>query len=502
MTSPKMLFHLLSRRTPPAFSFHYQVYPPNPHYFLQFHRLTTAPPTPPPRDAALAKLILSSDPQTLTQTLQDPTIQWTSDLVNRTLKRLSNHGPKALHFFKTVDRHHSLSSSDSFDLAIDIAARMRDYKAVWALMARMRARRIGPGPKTFAIVAERYVAAGKPDRAVKVFLSMQEHGCVQDLNSFNTILDVLCKSKRVEMAYNLFKALKSRFKADCVSYNIIANGWCLIKRTPMALEVLKEMVERGLEPSLTTYNTMLKGYFRAGQIKEAWEFFLQMKRRKCGIDVVTYTTLVHGFGCAGEIERARRIFDEMVKEGVLPSVATYNALIQVLCKKDSVENAILVFEEMLRKGYAPNSTTYNVIIRGLCHAGEMDRALTFVERMKDGDECEPNVQTYTIVIRYFCDAGEIEKGLDVFEKMGSGNCLPNLDTYNILISAMFVRKKSDDLLVAGRLLVEMVDRGFLPRKLTFNRVLDGLLLTGNQSFAKEILRLQTRCARLPRQFKL
>ena len=90
----------------------------------------------------------------------------------------------------------------------------------------------------------------------------------------------------------------------------------------------------------------------------------------------------------------------------------------------------------------------------------------------------------------------------MFEKMGSGVCLPNLDTFNVLISAMFVRKKSDDLLVAGKLLIEMVERGFLPRKFTLNRVLNGLLLTGNQGFAKEILRLQSRCGRLPRQFKL
>lgn len=368
-------------------------------------------------------------------------------------------------------------------------------------MARMRTRRLGPSSKTFAIIAERYVAAGKPDRAVKVFLSMHEHGCPQDLNSFNTILDVLCKSKRVEMAHKLFKDCRSRFKADSVSYNIIANGWCLIKRTPKALEVLEEMLKRGLDTNLTTYNIMLKGYLRAGQTKEAWEFFCQMKKRKCEIDVITYTTLVHGFGVVGEIRKARKIFDEIVAEGVLPSVATYNALIQVLCKKDSVENAIIVFEDMVRKGYTPNSITYTVLIRGLCHAGEMERAIEFTNRMKD-DECEPNVQIYNIVIRYFCDAGEIDKGLNFYEKMGSGNCLPNMDTYNILISAMFVRKKSDDLLVAGKLLMEMIDRGFLPRKFTFNRVLDGLLLTGNQAFAEEILRLQSRCGRLPLQFKL
>ena len=54
---------------------------------------------------------------------------------------------------------------------------------------------------------------------------------------------------------------------------------------------------------------------------------------------------------------------------------------------------------------------------------------------------------------------------------------------------MFVRKKSNDLLVAGKLF-------------TFNRVLNGLLLTGNQGFSKELLRMQNRCGYLPHQFKL
>lgn len=92
---------------------------------------------------------------------------------------------------------------------------------------------------------------------------MHEHGCFQDLASFNTILDVLCKSKRVEKAYELFRALRGRFSVDTVTYNVILNGWCLIKRTPKALEVLKEMVERGINPNLTTYNTMLKGFFQS-----------------------------------------------------------------------------------------------------------------------------------------------------------------------------------------------------------------------------------------------
>ncbi|KAF6143257.1 hypothetical protein GIB67_039040 [Kingdonia uniflora] len=457
--------------------------------------------TPSQEDTIIAELILKNNSKT--QLVEHcRRTQWSPDLVDRVLKRLWNHGPKAIEFFKFIDRHPSYAhSGSSFDHVIDICGRLRDYKTMWDLVKEMCKRRIGPTPKTFAIVIERFISAGKSDRAVKTFLAMHEYGCPQDLCSFNTLLDLLCKSKRVEMAYGFFKVFRRRFRADTVSYNVIANGWCLIKKTSKALEVLEEMVERGLEPTVSTYNILLKGFFQASQIKQAWDFFLQMKKRGCEIDVVTYTTVIHGFGVAGEIDKAKKIFNEMIKQGCLPTVPTYNALIGVLCKKDDVENAIVVFEEMVRKGYVPNTTTYNVIIRGLCHRGEMDRALDFMGRMKD-DECEPNVQTYNIVIRYFCDTGEIEKALEVFENMCNGECLPNLDTYNVLISAMFVRKKADDLLVAGRLLLEMVERGFTPREFTFNRILNGLLVTGNQGFAKEILRVQSQYGKLPRKFKL
>lgn len=276
------------------------------------------------------------------------------------------------------------------------------------------------------------------------------------------------------------------------------------------MEVMKEMVEAGIEPTMTSYNILLAGFFRAGQVREGWGFFLQMKKRgkeegeraRCRPDVVSYTTVVHGLGMDGQIERARKVFDGMIGEGILPTVATYNALIQVICKKGSVEDAILVFNKMVERGYTPNIITYNLVIRGLCHAGEMKRGMEFLERMRV-EECEPNVQTYTILIRYWFEEGEIEKGLELFETMEKkGGCLPNLDTYNVIISAMFVRKRAEDMLVAGKMVAEMVERGHMPRRFMFNRVLNGLLLTGNQGFAKELLRMQDKFGRLRMEFRL
>lgn len=209
--------------------------------------------------------------------------------------------------------------------------------------------------------------------------------------------------------------------------------------------------------------------------------------------------MVHGLGIAGDIDKARKVFDEMLGEGCLPSVATYNALVQVICKKGKVEDALKVFDGMLAKGYVPNSITYNLVIRGLCHAGETARAMEFLNRVEEEDDRRTNVQSYNIVVRYLMEDGEMEKGLEVFERMKrKGRCLPNLDTYNVIISGMFKRKRPEDVVVAGKMVVEMVERGFLPRRFMFNKVLNGLLMTGNQRFARELLRLQERHKHLNR----
>ncbi|GJT87428.1 pentatricopeptide repeat-containing protein, partial [Tanacetum coccineum] len=104
------------------------------------------------------------------------------------------------------------------------------------------------------------------------------------------------------------------------------------------------------------------------------------------------------------------------------------------------------FLEMKRQKCEMDVVTYTTV---------MDKAIEYLDRMKH-DECEPNVQTYNVIVRYYCDKGEIKKSLNVFKRMGTGECLPNLDLYNILINRMFGMKRFDDLVMARKLLIEMV----------------------------------------------
>jgi hypothetical protein len=65
-----------------------------------------------------------------------------------------------------------------------------------------------------------------------LLFSMHRFSCFLDPHPFNTILDV-CKSKWDEIDYNSFKVFRYRFEVDCVSYNVIVNGWlCDEKNNP------------------------------------------------------------------------------------------------------------------------------------------------------------------------------------------------------------------------------------------------------------------------------
>ncbi|ERM94418.1 hypothetical protein AMTRI_Chr04g189960 [Amborella trichopoda] len=427
---------------------------------------------------------------------------WTPQLITQTLKSLWNDGPKAFLLFTHLSKTHQSLTLESFDLIIDILGRMRDFKKLWSLVSEMPRHGLHPSHKTFAIIMERYVSAGKADRAIRAFSLMQIHGCPPNLQAFNTLLDILCKSKRVERAQELFRALRHRFKPDTITYNILADGWCIVRKTQMAVRVFREMVELDLSPSLSTYNILLKGFFRTGELTSAWSFFVEMKKRGCVPDAITYTTLVHGFGMAGDLDKACKIFEGVKEKGCLPNVATYNAMIMVLCKKGPLERAKLIFSEMENKGYEPNLTTYNLLIRAFSHDGrDMEGALGLLERMREKG-CTPSVQTHNILMRSFCEIGEVERAFEVWERMEGEGCFGNLDSYNVMLSALCVNERREEFLRAGKMVVEMVERGHVPQRLVFTRVVNGLLLTGNQGFAKELLRVQSQCKRLCREIRL
>jgi pentatricopeptide repeat protein len=102
----------------------------------------------------------------------------------------------------------------------------------------------------------------------------------------------------------------------------------------------------------------------------------------------------------------------------------------------------------------------------------VDGALKLYKKMKEEGLCMPSIHTYNILVGMFLKLNrmEIVKGLwDDMSEYGEG---PDLDSYTMLIHGLCEKQKWRQ---ACQFFVEMIERGFLPRKVTFETLYRGLI---------------------------
>jgi len=62
-----------------------------------------------------------------------------------------------------------------------------------------------------------------------------------------------------------------------------------------AVELLTEMMARGLAPDKIHYTCLINGYYLKGEIQSALQIFKRMLKESIKLDVVTYNALISGF---------------------------------------------------------------------------------------------------------------------------------------------------------------------------------------------------------------
>ncbi|KAG5064602.1 hypothetical protein JHK85_005785 [Glycine max] len=107
--------------------------------------------------------------------------------------------------------------------------------------------------------------------------------------------------------------------ADTVIYTILIDGYCRNGNVAEALNVRKEMVERGVFADYYTLTTLFMG--------RALGLFETLTQRS----LVTYNTLMDGFCKIGEMEKAKELWCDMVSRGILPSYVSFSILMNGFC---------------------------------------------------------------------------------------------------------------------------------------------------------------------------
>ncbi|KAL5717388.1 hypothetical protein ACHQM5_010396 [Ranunculus cassubicifolius] len=462
------------------------------HDSRQSTDLNSEPPKPslppfqisPQADTISRLLIEHHNPfHTMESSLQLNGINLSSNLVHQTLIRLKNVSKIALGFFIWA-KEHPIYEHDcvSYNIMIDILGKVRQFDVAWQLIVEMDQRDVTPNSKTFGVLIRRLIAAGRTRQAIRTFDDMESFVEKEvDLDDFGYLLDTLCKYGYVKVATELFNKRKFRFKPDVKIYTILIYGWCKMNRPQMAERFFKEISECGLEPNVVTYNVLLNGICRKSSlhpdmrfetvIRAAEELLEEMQRRGIEPDVTSYSIVLHVYSRAHKPQLSLDKLNFMKEKGIFPTIATYTSVIKCLCSCDRMEDAEKLLDEMVSNGVSPSPATYNCFFKEYKGRKDAETALKLYRKMGESS-CLPSMHTYNVLIAMFSKLNIMDTVKEIWEDMKVSGVGPDLDSYTLLIHGLCEKQKWRE---ACQYFVEMIEKGFLPQKITFETLYKGLI---------------------------
>ncbi|KAL2225457.1 pentatricopeptide repeat-containing protein At2g13420, mitochondrial-like [Sesamum indicum] len=416
-------------------------------------------------------------------------------LVHQTLHRLKHHSKIALAFFEyTRSHHHSVSAplfdTGAYNIIIDILCKVRQFDAAWQLILQMDNQNSDSKPDftTFFILIRRLVSAGLTRTAIRAFYDMGIFLGNRIFESrfsfcFCYLLDTLCKYGFVKVAVEVFNKEKYRVETDAKLYTVLIYGWCKVGRIEMGKRFLLEMLERKIEPNVVTYNVLLNGICRRASlhpegrfervIREAEKVFDEMRDRGLEPDVTSYSILLHVYSRAHKPQLCLDKLGMMKEKGICPSVATYTSLVKCLCSCGRMGDAEEMLNEMVHSGVSPTAETYNCFFKEYRGRNDVDGSMKLYRRMKEDDSLlSPNMHTYNILLGMFLKLGKMGLAWEIWDDMNASGIGPDLDAYTMLVHGLCERRKWSQ---ACEFFMEMIEKGFLPQKVTFETLYRGLI---------------------------
>ncbi|KAK2408665.1 pentatricopeptide repeat-containing protein, mitochondrial [Trifolium repens] len=411
---------------------------PSPSTSLLKTKSTLSPLPIPPLGKTKSKSlfeILSTNPYpTIEKSLEDSCINVTPQDVEQVLKLCYQLPVQAVKFFSWAD-HHIGHTRYTWNLIIDILGKNRLFGPMWDLVKLMR-RECLLSRSTFSSIFSSYVNAGRISGAFRTFEVMDGYGCLRDVFSLNSLLNIICRCGRVSEASDYLKIAKKHVKPDCDTYAILMEGLETDGNVIGAKKNFAEMVlEIGWDPAnVLAYDSFLCTLLRGSDgIREAYKFFVLLSDRRCYPGSRFFKSVLDECVRIHDIRMAKFFWEVMLgKTELKPTTAMYNSMITLYCYHGDVDVAMRMLGGMAYRDVFPDSLTYNLLLRDLIKGRKLVKAARmFTEMVKC--ECVPDQLNCDAAVRVYLDNGYPAMAIKVW-KILVENYREDLEgTANILV---------------------------------------------------------------------
>lgn len=166
-------------------------------------------------------------------------------------------------------------------------------------------------------------------------------------------------------------------------------------------------------------------------------------------------------------KEAQDMLEEMEQLGCNPDSKSYNYILSSLCKNNRTAETHELLEKMQKRGCPPDAITFEIFIYYSTRLGKLDFALEFLDQMMSRS-IEPRLTTHAAFIRGYLDSEQNEEAYNyVIDSRVKYKDSSNF-IYSLLAS---LHRKKGNLLIAQKILIEMMDKGLRPHLPVYMKVL-------------------------------
>jgi len=184
---------------------------------------------------------------------------------------------------------------------------------------------------------------------------MVKCGFGYEITAFNSLISAYVRCKAMLTVERLFEQVPVQ---NVVSWNTVMDALVTSERSMTALELFLNMVSRGLMPTQATFVAVIQSCSSLGILVFGESVHAKVIRSGFETDVIVGTALIDFYAKCGKFISAHKCFDQIEEKNLV----SWNALI-VGYSNICSSTAILLLQEMLQLGYSPNEFSFSAVLK-------------------------------------------------------------------------------------------------------------------------------------------
>mmetsp|Transcript_37674 Transcript_37674/g.80459 ORF Transcript_37674/g.80459 Transcript_37674/m.80459 type:complete len:1090 (-) Transcript_37674:62-3331(-) len=329
------------------------------------------------------------------------------------------------------------------------------------------------------------------EAAVELFDSMPDPSLsnpllgkpAKNLVTFNTMIDAFAKLGQYQSAYGVFQSLKkSSLRPDRVTYTTLIKASIKGGDLEKAIDLLDDMKWVGVQPDIVSYNNIIESLCNANRLFEAKDLVNEMEMTRVKPDSMTYGLLMKGLLKANKPGPCLTLFESACSDQrtaeLMENVQLYTTAITAAAALGDHERALDLVSRMNRAGVKPNTRTLTALM-GACISGKKyDAAVNIFSKIKN-----PDSFAMAVGLQALCLGGKFDAALELITEQRSGQKTLNgkqvMTGYNNLLQQAL---HAEEYSVAREALSGLLGAGYIPSKVTFRAMMEGLNLQSDMPF--------------------